>query len=109
VAFITKTAKVQLAAAGVQHVDHFMGSFFGAQATREHLISLLDELPQGISELMCHPGIADEVLSASASYIVEREAELEILTNPDVVQFVKTAGIKLSTYQESWSRTQRRS
>jgi predicted glycoside hydrolase/deacetylase ChbG (UPF0249 family) len=100
--FTSKTATEQIAAAGVHHVDNFLGSFFSDQATREHLLSLLDGLPQGIHELMCHPGIADDILCASAGYTVERETELEILTDPSVTQFVQTAGIKLSTYRKAW-------
>jgi len=100
--FVTETATEQIAAAGVHHVDNFLGSFFGDLATREHLLSLLDGLSQGIHELMCHPGLADDVLFASASYIVERETELEILTDPTVIEFVQTAGIKLSTYRKAW-------
>ncbi len=100
--FITETAIAQIAAAGVHHVDNFLGSFFGDQATREHLLSLLDGLPKGIHELMCHPGIADDALCASAGYSVERETELKILTDPSVSQFVQTAGIQLSTYRKAW-------
>ena len=107
--FVAETASKQIAAADVQHVDNFLGSFFGNQATREHLLVLLDELPVGVHELMCHPGIADDLLCASSRYAVEREAELEILTDPSVIHFVRAAGIKLSTYHEAWSHEHERS
>jgi predicted glycoside hydrolase/deacetylase ChbG (UPF0249 family) len=100
--FITEAATAQLVAVGVHHVDSFLGSFFGDMATRKHLLSLLDGLPAGTHELMCHPGFADEVLRASASYILEREAELEILTDPAVIECVQIAGIRLSTYRNAW-------
>ncbi|MEJ2211189.1 MAG: ChbG/HpnK family deacetylase, partial [Anaerolineae bacterium] len=78
--------------------DHFVATFYGRQAlSRGNLLGLLEELPPGVSELMCHPGYDDEDLAAS-SYRAEREIELALLTDPAVRQAVLEMGIELVTF-----------
>ena len=85
-------------ARGLAHPDHFVTSFFGAKAlTREHLLALLEELPGGVSELMCHPGYEDSALGGS-DYRAERERELALLTDEAVRQRVDALGIELVTF-----------
>lgn len=80
------------------HPDHFVGTFFGREAlTLDHLLDLLDTLPEGISELMCHPGYADAPL-ASSSYRAERGVELALLTHPAARKRVAEQGIELATF-----------
>ncbi len=78
--------------------DHFLSTFFGREAlTLDHLLHLLDTLPDGVSELMCHPGYDDPAL-ASSTYRQEREAELALLTHPEVRRQVAELGIELVTF-----------
>lgn len=80
------------------HPDHFVATFFGRQAlTLDFLLHLLDTLPEGSSELMCHPGYDDPAL-ASSSYRAERETELTLLTHPAVRERVAALGIELVTF-----------
>lgn len=80
------------------HPDHFISTFFGQEAlTLDHLLHLLDTLPDGTSELMCHPGYDDPAL-ASSTYRAEREIELALLTHPTVRKRVKELGIELATF-----------
>lgn len=94
-----------LRARNLAHPDHFIASFFGREAlTLDHLLGLLDALPEGVSELMCHPGYDDAPSSSSghslagSSYRAERELELALLTNPAVRQRVTDLGIDLVTF-----------
>lgn len=67
--------------------------FYGAQAiTVERLLETLETLPDGDSELGCHPGYADGLRSR---YVEEREAELATLTDPSVRSRVGELGIEL--------------
>jgi predicted glycoside hydrolase/deacetylase ChbG (UPF0249 family) len=76
----------------------FISSFFGWKALRlDSLLSLLATLPEGVSELMCHPGHDDPPLAGS-SYRREREAELQLLTHPAVQEQVAELGIELVTF-----------
>jgi predicted glycoside hydrolase/deacetylase ChbG (UPF0249 family) len=77
------------------HPDHFVASFFGMeQLTLEHLLALLDGLPPGVTELMCHPGYNDAELAGS-SYHAEREIERALLCQPAVRERIAARGIEL--------------
>lgn len=78
--------------------DHFVGSFFGREAlTLENLFRLLEALPEGTSELMCHPGYQDPALAGS-SYRAERELELALLTDPRLRARIDALDIELVTF-----------
>jgi predicted glycoside hydrolase/deacetylase ChbG (UPF0249 family) len=92
------TNSALLAARGLAHPDHFIGTFFGQESlTLECLFNLIGALPLGLSELMCHPGYDDPPL-ASSSYRLERETELALLTSPLVRERVDALGIELVTF-----------
>ncbi|MGB9809154.1 MAG: chitooligosaccharide deacetylase, partial [Caldanaerobacter sp.] len=59
---------------------------------------ILEKLENGITEIMSHPAYVDDELMKISSYNVKRGIEREILTNPDVIQFVKERNIMLVNY-----------
>jgi predicted glycoside hydrolase/deacetylase ChbG (UPF0249 family) len=70
------------------------GGFYGAAAvTVERLLALLDRLPEGTTELGCHPGRSDGLRSR---YTVERDLELATLTDPRVRAQVGELGLELT-------------
>jgi predicted glycoside hydrolase/deacetylase ChbG (UPF0249 family) len=80
------------------HPDHFISTFFGREMlTPGNLMRLLWALPEGTTELMCHPGYCDEGL-APCSYWRERETELAILTSRVVQNQVDALGVELVTF-----------
>jgi predicted glycoside hydrolase/deacetylase ChbG (UPF0249 family) len=92
-------ANVQrLAEQPVTAPDRFIVGFFGDNVSIEYLLNVLDRLPDGVSELMTHPGYSDETLVAESDYAELRETELAILTDPRVRQRVAERGIELITY-----------
>ncbi len=93
-------ARTQLRELGLSTPDYFFDSFYGEGATLENLRSLLEGLPEGTSELMCHPGYADQALSAGSSYAKEREREVEILCDPSVRALLKKNGVELIGFHE---------
>lgn len=50
---------------------------------------------KGIVELMCHPAFADEELATQSLYIKEREAELSVLCNPLIKEYLNKHNIEL--------------
>jgi predicted glycoside hydrolase/deacetylase ChbG (UPF0249 family) len=68
--------------------------------TREGVECLLEKLPDGTTELMCHPGYVDEELKKSATRLQDsRQTELAILTDERVRKVVATRGIRLINYK----------
>jgi predicted glycoside hydrolase/deacetylase ChbG (UPF0249 family) len=60
---------------------------------------LLETLPDGTTELMCHPGYLDEDLQRSSTRLQgSRQTELEILTDTSVRKIVAMRGIRLINY-----------
>jgi predicted glycoside hydrolase/deacetylase ChbG (UPF0249 family) len=58
-------------------------------------------LPQGTSELMCHPGVCDDELRQLHTRLQsEREDELCALTDPSVRRAADARGIRLIGYSE---------
>jgi predicted glycoside hydrolase/deacetylase ChbG (UPF0249 family) len=93
------TNSALLIARGLAHPDHFISTFFGQESlTLDYLANLIEALPQGVCELMCHPGYDDSLLSSS-TYRHEREIELALLTNPAIVERVAGLGIDLVTFK----------
>jgi predicted glycoside hydrolase/deacetylase ChbG (UPF0249 family) len=73
--------------------------FFGAEAlTLANVLHILDSLPDGTTELMTHPGLADEMLLKESEYVTQREKELELLCHPTVKEHIATLGIKLINF-----------
>jgi chitin disaccharide deacetylase len=89
-----------LAGRSIRTTDHFVMSFFGHDTSVAGLLDLLEGLPDGVTELMTHPGLADEHLRAESSYNVERERELATLTDPQVLAQAQKLGIELITYAQ---------
>jgi len=84
---------------GVATSDYFCGIAQTGQWTREGMEEFLEKLPEGTTELMCHPGYVDEELRRSATRLQEsRKTELDILTDPQVRKIVAKRGIRLINY-----------
>jgi predicted glycoside hydrolase/deacetylase ChbG (UPF0249 family) len=71
--------------AGIPTTEFFVEHFFGEQARQDVLLRILDEVPIGVTELMCHPAHVDDELRNTSSYAEERQRELEVLTHPDAL------------------------
>jgi hypothetical protein len=88
-------ARRALRAAGVRTPDRFFDGFHAAGVSFETLERILAEVPEGSSELMCHPGRVDDELKDGSSYVVEREWEIEVLCDPGIRERVRAHGISL--------------
>ncbi len=72
----------QMLTEGIKSPDWFIDSFY-ENASVENLISILQQLPAGVSEIMCHPGM---------------EGELEVLTDESVKKIVDSLNIQLVSW-----------
>lgn len=64
----------------------------------EPLQTILKNLPDGTSEIMCHPGENDAALRAISSFTSGREAEWKIFRSPALKDFVTRQGITLTHF-----------
>lgn len=80
--------------------DHFAGFQITGRFRTSELIALIRALPEGSTELMCHPGrCTGELRNARTRLKESREAELEALTAPETRQAVEETGIELVNYR----------
>jgi predicted glycoside hydrolase/deacetylase ChbG (UPF0249 family) len=92
-------AKEMAERVGIATADYFCGIAQTGVLTRAGVEKLLTSLPDGTTEVMCHPGYADEDLRKSDTRLQEsRKTELTILTDPGVRKLVATLGIRLINY-----------
>ena len=84
---------------GITTSDYFCGIAQTGQLTREGIEEFLEKLPEGTTELMCHPGYVDAELRKTATRLQDsRKTELDILTDPQVRKIVAKRGIRLINY-----------
>jgi len=62
------------------------------------LRALLDALPEGTTELMVHPGRADQAVASWDSYVEEREVELEGLLSAPVRDRLRRGDFELTHF-----------
>ena len=80
--------------------DHFVGTFYDQQATLDHLLNVLDNLQEGTTELMTHPGLVDDQLQTESGYNAQREQEVAILTDPQTITRLTELDIQLITFAD---------
>jgi hopanoid biosynthesis associated protein HpnK len=96
---LARDAREQAERAGLSTADYFCGIAQTGELTKEGVARLLQSLPDGTTELMCHPGYADETLRKTATRLqASREKELAILTDPEIRNLVASQGIRLIDY-----------
>jgi len=74
--------------------------FYDQQATLEMLYAIIDRLPEGITEIMCHPSVPDESLSQISGYNHQRAVELKLLTDPSLKDRLRAVGAELISFGE---------
>ena len=90
-----------LAGRHCRSTDHFAGFQLTGRFRTAELTQLIAELPDGSTELMCHPGRLREPLRHAATRLKEsREQELLALTAPEARQALAQAGVRLVNYME---------
>jgi chitin disaccharide deacetylase len=87
--------------AGCRTTDHFAGFQMTGRFRLAALVKLLAILPEGSTELMCHPGFCTDALRQAPTRLKEsREEELRALTAPEVRAAIEREGIRLARYAD---------
>jgi predicted glycoside hydrolase/deacetylase ChbG (UPF0249 family) len=96
---LARDARALAEAAGIATTDYFCGIAQTGELTVEGMKCLLQNLPEGTTEMMCHPGFMDKELEESATRLQDsRELEVEILSSPHIRNLVASQGIRLIDY-----------
>ena len=98
---LARDARQMAERAGIATADYFCGIAQTGVLTKGGVQKLLSSLPEGTTELMCHPGYADEELRKSRTRLQEsRQTEIQILTDKTIRKSVAELGIRLINYEQ---------
>ena len=98
-----RAARGRLAGTGIRASAHFRGLLLKGRLSLETLLAAIEQLPDGLTELMVHPGrvAADSAEGPFASFsTADREREIEALLDPSVRRALKQSGVVLTNYRE---------
>jgi chitin disaccharide deacetylase len=96
---LARDARGMAERAGIATADYFCGIAQTGELTRAGVLQFLKNLPEGTTELMCHPGYVDAELQNSPTRLqTSRQTELEILTDTGIRNLVASQGIRLIDY-----------
>jgi predicted glycoside hydrolase/deacetylase ChbG (UPF0249 family) len=90
-----------LARYSLRATDHFAGFRLTGVFDSRQLTSLIEALPDGTTEFMCHPGFCTAELRAANTRLKEsREQELNALMDAGVRAALDRSGVGLSCYRD---------
>jgi chitin disaccharide deacetylase len=90
-----------IAETGMLTTDGTVGIAATGKLDQKVLRAILEALPEGTWELVCHPGYADADLQAAGTRLVEsRQVELQALTSEETRKMLEARGIELISYAD---------
>ena len=87
-------------AAGLRVPEHFFGMLAGGQLNEIALQTILQQLPAGTAEIMCHPGRPDAALARQYSWDYHWSDELAALCAPQTRRLLQENGVRLISFRE---------
>jgi predicted glycoside hydrolase/deacetylase ChbG (UPF0249 family) len=84
----------------------YLGGFYGQSRTGtaldgaisvDHLVGMLRTVPEGTTELGCHPGLRRD---APGMYVAQRDEEVRVLCDPRVRAAIQAEGIELISFRD---------
>jgi hopanoid biosynthesis associated protein HpnK len=101
VSWFARRFRLKLTQAGLNYPAHFYGLSQTGFLNGERLEEILRGLPEGASELMCHPGYADSLLAKTGTRLLaQREIESRALMSPRTRELAISKGIQLVSFSE---------
>ncbi|MGH9657465.1 MAG: ChbG/HpnK family deacetylase [Bryobacteraceae bacterium] len=98
--FLRKRFHRVLARHSCRTTDHFAGFQITGRFRTPELVRLIQSLPDGVTELMCHPGRCRAALRQARTRLKEsREEELHALVAPETRQALAACGVDLVNYR----------
>ena len=95
----------RMGAMGLAMPDYFTGIVVTGRLTRAEFAAALASLPEGTTEVMCHPGYCDpDLKKASTRLQRERELERETVSDETWRAVLRERGIRLTSFGELSSR-----
>lgn len=98
--FLARRARYKLSRNGITAPSSFFGMLAGGNMREEYLSAIISQLPDGISEIMMHPGTDAEALQKVYNWQYHWEQELHALTSDRIRALIDTNRIHLVSFGE---------
>jgi predicted glycoside hydrolase/deacetylase ChbG (UPF0249 family) len=96
----SRLAARRLRAAGLRTPDALVGIAETGRLDETRLQALVASLPEGTSELVCHPGAGDEAIGSAYGWGFRWDAETDALTGEAARETLRRAGVRLIAYRD---------
>jgi chitin disaccharide deacetylase len=87
-----------LKANGLRHPDNFFGLAQTGSVNADWLARVIEGLPDGTSEIMCHPGIRDDDTARRLGWGCGWQGELDAVADPRARELIESLGIRLVNF-----------
>jgi len=86
---------------GLRTTDGSLGVLATGSLDLKLFTTMIDNMPEGAWEFVCHPGYNDAELDGVRTRLRQsREQELQLLTSPEAKELLRRRGIELISYHE---------
>ncbi len=99
-AMLCLVSRRELVRADIRFPKYFAGMAISGSLTPEGMIRLLRKVPEGSSEILCHPAVSNVELSKLYPWDYDWEGELAAVTDKTVIDTMKALDLSPSTFQD---------
>jgi hopanoid biosynthesis associated protein HpnK len=100
---LSALARKKIGKSGLKTAEFFHGLAVSGRLGTESLSAILSGLPDGVHEIMCHPGLETPALRQRYAWGYTWESEVAALRSSAIKQIVDRRGIRLRNFAEAWS------
>lgn len=97
---LSAAAKRKALRMGLAAPDYFFGMLAGGNLLEPYLLRILEAIPDGVSEIMMHPGIDNALLRQTFGWPYHWQQELDAVTSYTVRGKLNDRNIKLISFKE---------
>lgn len=98
---LCRFSESKLRRAGIETANAFFGVTQTGFWSKRWLLDLIATLPEGVSELMTHPGYDDaELRQVNTRLIASRATEFALLTDTEIVEAIRKNDVQLINYSQ---------
>lgn len=96
--YLAGSQEKHIASSGIARPDRFYGLAQTGRLTADDVVRIINGLPDGTSELMCHPGIRDDAAAEMLGWGNGWQTELDAVTDRAVRSAVENCGVELVNF-----------
>ena len=102
---LAKFAGYQARKKNMSMPEHFAGIVAGESVSENFMLKLIENLREGTTEIMLHPGTDNKILQDFCQWDHDFEAELAAVTSPKILSLLEEKNIKAINFSELRSKS----